>query len=475
MQPFTLGRLAHAVGAATPAHPAAVARGVCTDTRSLEPGALFVALRGERFDGTRFVGQALAGGAAAALVNADAPLPQELARDERVLRVACTRRALSDFARSYRSELGFTVIGITGSAGKTTTKDLTYHLLERAGIRAVKADKSFNNEIGVPLTLFKADEHTEAVVVEIGTNAPGEIAALARVARPDIAAITCIGASHLEGLGGIAGVAREKLSLLSHLRPAGVAVLNADDRRLRAAATRRQGRTMTVGLRHGALRARVRSRGWTWQCELLAPDRPPQPFELPLPGEHVLTDALLALAIGAELGLDPCRAARELASYRPANVGRLGKVEVGPLTLIDDTYNANPESVLASLAVLSEVAAPQERVAVLGSMLELGHESEARHWAIGEAVARLGVARLVTVGSEASAIAAGALSAGLPVERARVVAHAEEVPAALAGLLDAPRTLLFKASRGVALERGLEATAELVRNTTPSGARPRAA
>lgn len=458
MERFTIGRLAHAIGAEAPGgSSAAVATGVSTDTRTLGEGDVFFALSGESFDGSLFLAEAFRRGAVAAVVEAGARIPEGLGP---VLQVPSIRRALLDFARSYREELGFEVVAVTGSAGKTTTKDMIYHLVSGRR-RAIKAAKSFNNEIGVPLTIFQADAETEVAIIEVGTNAPGEIETLAAVVQPDVAVITCIGRSHLEKLGGIEGVAREKLSLLQHLRPGGGVVLNGDDIRLRGAgaalAKRRGGEGVTLcGLNtapQSGWRGEVVQQGRIWRVECERWGRSGPTFQLPIPGHHIVTDALLALGVCEELGLDPWDCAADLASFG-GTPGRFAIREAGGVTLVDDTYNANPTSVAASLEAFGSLAPPRQRIVVLGAMGELGPESERYHHEIGRAVARLGVARLITVGTAAGAIASGARSAGF--RRISEVATAEEAASSL-GTPAPGSAVLFKASRAERLERAVAA------------------
>jgi UDP-N-acetylmuramoyl-tripeptide--D-alanyl-D-alanine ligase len=470
MQPFTLGRLAQAIGAHCPRRAASIACGVSTDTRAIRPGDVFFALAGENFDGARFLAAASAGGAAAAVVPAGVSWEGDLP----LLRVECTRRALLDFAGWYRRALGFKVVAVTGSAGKTTTKDLIHHLMAPHR-ETVKAIKSFNNEVGVPLTLLRATASTEVVIVEIGTNAPGEVRTLAEVAAPDVAVITCIGASHLEGLGGIEGVEREKLSLLESLREGGSIVLNGDDPRLRRAgeAAAVAGADVTLcGLgspRRGSgwreWRANITAReGSAWSASTSLEGAPGPALAVPLPGEHVVADALLALAVSERLEVAPAAAARSLRTFTPAP-GRLGISEVGGVTVIDDTYNANPESMRAALDVLVSLAPHAGRVAVLGGMLELGTHSADRHLALGALVARVGVSHLIAVGPHAEGIARGARAAGLSEARVLYVPGVDQVPELLANRLVAGGAVLFKASRGVRLERALTPTFRLLTNT----------
>jgi UDP-N-acetylmuramoyl-tripeptide--D-alanyl-D-alanine ligase len=481
MEPVSLHHLSEVVDATAPsAHRALVLTGVSTDTRSVAAGDVFFALRGERFDGAAFLDQAFERGAVAAVVHKGAP---EQPAGRPVLRVDDVRAALGAFAAQQRESLGVPVLAITGSAGKTTTKDMAHAALSSLG-PVVKAPGSFNNDVGVPLTLLMADRQTRAIVVEVGTNAPGEIAALAKIAQPDVAIITCIGEAHLEGLGSIEGVAREKLSLLQHLRPGGTAILNGDDLRLRGAASalasaRGPEGVVLCGLDAGQdWRGEVRSRGVTWTIATThrAPTGSPRPgpaLELKVPGHHIARDALLALAAAARLGVDPAQAASALADYQPSR-GRWGVHQIGATVLVDDTYNANPTSVQASLEAFASVAPPARRAVVLGGMHELGEASEAAHRAIGRCVARMGVAHLVTVGELARGIAAGAVAAGLPARRVQEVDDALEVPACLSTALLDGDAVLFKASRACRLERAVELILEDLTATRPE-ARPAAA
>ncbi len=461
MERFSLDWVARSIGAKAPGAPGAT--GVSTDTRTLRPGEVYFALRGERFDGAAFVPAAFARGASACVVGpgfaGDAPSGRAL------LRVDDPGRALLALAGCWRRELGVPVVAVTGSAGKTTTKELLAAMLG-ARRRTVAAPKSFNNAVGVPLTLLTADRATEVVVLEVGTSAPGEIATLAAVARPDVAVITCIGAAHLGGLGGVEGVAREKLSLLDHLAPGGAAVLNTDDPRLRAAAAARAAAGVAVsacGLGGGeapaaaaAWRGELAGAGARSRLTVSCARSPDLVLELPQPGRAFALDVLLALAAAARLGVEPAAAGAALARFA-APPGRWAVREVAGVTLIDDAYNANPTSVRASLASFAAVGSSARRVAVLGGMRELGAEAPALHRAIGAELARVGVRRLVAVGEEARALAEGARAAGLAA--VSEVADAAGVAAAL-GTLSAGDAVWFKASRAYRLEEAVRATAE---------------
>jgi UDP-N-acetylmuramoyl-tripeptide--D-alanyl-D-alanine ligase len=431
---------------------ARTAVGVSTDTRSLEQGAFFVALSGPNYDGNRFAGAALRAGAGGLLLRGPAhelqatlaDLPAELP----VLAHADPRRALSDLASWHRSQLQIPVIGITGSCGKTTTKNILMELLSTVR-RTVGSPNSFNNDIGVPHTLFLADQDTETLIVEMGTNHPGEIAALCRTARPTAGIITNIGASHLEGLLSIDGVAREKGELAASLPRDGFCVLNADcgfTPELRAM-TAAQVITFSVE-GNGDLDARepwFHSGGTTFRLE-------GREVTFPLLGRHNVQNLLAALAACRGLGV-------ELDEVLPA-VSRLSgghrrmeRHEIEGVTLFDDTYNANPESAKASVRVLAGLHGFDRRILVLGDMLELGEFAAELHHAVGIDAAANGIDELVLVGDLCRATAAGALEGGLAAEH---IHHAADVPEAARFVRDTWRegdVVLVKGSRAVGLER----------------------
>jgi UDP-N-acetylmuramoyl-tripeptide--D-alanyl-D-alanine ligase len=468
MESISLGQLARWISAEVPADARAdaVVTQVSIDTRTLRPGAAFFAISGESFDGARFVRQAFQRGARAAVVARGAAV--DVGPGRPVLRVDDPKAALAALARAWRDALGFKVVAVTGSAGKTTTKDLLHHLL-REHLGAVRAPASFNNDVGVPLTLLSTDRATDVAVVEVGTSGPGEIGRLGAIARPDVAILTCIAPAHLEGLGSIEGVAREKLSLLEHLRPGGAAVLNGDDLRLRGAASalaaaRGAGAARTVGLGAGlGWRARpLPAPGGGGRHEVRGPDGERLVIAPPIPGEPFLRSTLLALAAADALGVPAARAAAALGSFR-APPGRMDVRDVRGVTLIDDTYNANPASVGAALETLAGLAAPDERLVVLGGMAELGRAAAEHHRTIGRAAARLGLARLVTVGEDAREVARGAREAGLAPGRIDELASADDVARALAPHLSrGRRAVLFKASRVHGLERAVAAVRALL-------------
>ncbi|MEZ0229667.1 MAG: UDP-N-acetylmuramoyl-tripeptide--D-alanyl-D-alanine ligase [Planctomycetota bacterium] len=459
MEAISLARVARALGVAAPAGSENVlVRGVSVDTRTLRQGDLFFALAGAKHDGSSFVEEAFAKGARAVVASG----ATSVAQGRPVIRVPDARAALGAFASAYRDEIGAKVVAITGSAGKTTTKEMIFHML-KGEKRSVRAPKSFNNDVGVPLTILDADRSTEVIVCEVGTNGPGEIDRLGAIARPDVAAITCVAAAHLEGLGSIEGVAREKASLLAHVKRDGVAILNADDVRVRgmASALVSMRGADSVVLAGFAADAEIRGRVAATVAgdsvasgSMIAIDKGPR-FLVPLPGHHNARNAIIALACCQALGVNPYKAADALATFRPPE-GRWNVETIAGVTLIDDTYNANPASVTAALETFASIGDPQGRIVVLGSMLELGAQAAEHHKQIGRWVARIGVERLVTVGEEARWIAEGALAGGLASGRIRHATTPSQVDHEVRQSLRPGAAILFKGSRRCGLEEAVK-------------------
>lgn len=428
--------------------------GVSTDSRTLEEGALFVALRGPNFDGDQFATAAARRGAGALLLAAgeeeerEAELLRELPGEVPVLRHADPRRALADLAAWHRSRLEIPVVGITGSCGKTTTKNILVQLLAEER-RVVGSPSSFNNDIGVPHTLFLADETTETLVVEMGTNQRGDIASLCRTARPNGAILTNVGASHLEGLHSVEGVAQEKGDLIASLPSDGFCVLNADcpwssrQRSLTSAPVT----TFSVEGR-GDLDASdvwFHSAGTTFKLE-------GREVTFPLLGLHNLQNLLGALAVCRGLGIDLERVLPRVSNLSGSR-RRLEKKRLGELTLLDDTYNANPQSAKASVRVLAGIHGHARRVMVLGDMLELGQLAAESHHALGRFAAASGLDLLLLVGELTRATAAGALEGGLDEERILHFGSLNEALVAIPGLLTPGDLVLVKGSRRMGLER----------------------
>ena len=423
--------------------------GVSTDTRTLKPRELYLALSGPNFDGNRFAPQAGARGAGGMLLRAGAQLVlDELPEDAPVAVHDAPLRALSDLASWHRARLSIPVVGITGSCGKTTTKNILRQLLE-PHLQVVASPASFNNDVGVPHTLLLADPETQALVVEVGTNAPGEIAARCGLARPTIGIVTNIGASHLEKLGSVEGVAREKSALFASLPPDGLAVLNLDCRYAHELRSATRARVTTISVEgEGDFNASdlwFHSGGTTFRLA-------GHEITSPLFGSHNVYNLLAALAAATGLGL-------ELADLLPAISGleagrrRMERLQLGPVTVFDDSYNANPDSARAAVRVLEGLHGKGRRVMVLGDMLELGDDAPELHHQIGCAAAKADLDLLLLVGETTRATAAGALECGLAPERVRHLGSCDEALEDIAGLVQAGDIVLVKGSRRMGLDR----------------------
>jgi UDP-N-acetylmuramoyl-tripeptide--D-alanyl-D-alanine ligase len=421
--------------------------GVTIDTRAVAPGSLFVPLRGSRADGHDFLAAAFTAGAAAALCSRERYAALEGVEPGPLVVVEDVTAALQRLAAGFRSAWGGWMLGVTGSAGKTTTKDLVAAVLDSAG-PTLKTEGNLNNHWGVPLTLLRLRPEHRAAVVEMGMNQPGEIAMLAALARPAAAVITNAGTAHLERLGSLEAIAREKASLAFAVDAGGVVFAGADSPRLLAALRGLKPRLVTYGLADGA---GVRPRRVTplgAAGARVEVDGFPA-FTLALIGRHQVANAMAAVAVAKELQLDPERAAAAIAACR-AGKGRMEMWRVGGATLLVDCYNANPESVRAALETLAAFPDAPRRIAVLGDMLELGEAAPAIHRETGAAVRD---AELWTVGTFARDWASGAARAGV---ESRVFDDLPALRDALRGALGPGVVALVKGSRGAALERALE-------------------
>ena len=425
-------------------------RRVNTDSRALQEGDLFVALRGERHDGHQYLAQAAAQGAAAALVDT---LPSERPPNLPLILVPDTLAGLQAIASAYRAQLPLRVVGITGSNGKTSTKDFTAGVLGQQ-YPVTKTEGNFNNHIGLPLTLLRAGgEHTWGVV-EMGMNHPGEIAPLAKMARPEIGIITNIGVAHIEHMGSREAIAQEKGSLAEALPSEGFLVLNADDDFAEYLAGRTAARTVRTGIEQGEVQARNLQPHFSGVRFTLQADGRSVPVDLPVPGLHMVRNALLAVAAGRLAGI-PLEGCAEGLRQMQLTKGRLEQKLIRGVHVLDDTYNANPDSMAAALRTLAQLPTPGRRVAVLGAMGELGVEAERGHREVGQVAAEVAVDYLLTVGEPARWTAASATAGGLG--RVLHCADAEEAAAALRAWVQEGDIVLVKGSRSARMERVVEA------------------
>jgi len=426
---------------------------VCTDTRQIKPGDLFFALRGERFDAHDFIDRAVAGGAAAVVVSRAMDVDPRVP----VIRVGDTLAGLQALAAYHRRWFTVPVVGITGSSGKTTTKDMVAAVLETR-FPVLKTRGNFNNEIGLPLTLLDFSPEHGAGVVEMAMRGPGEINALCRLARPTCAVITNIGVAHLERLGSVENIARAKGELLEHISPDGFALLPGDSPHAGEQARRCHGRVLYFGLDEGLdIYARdIRREGAGNRFTVVMGD---VSFEvhLPLPGRHNVQNALAAAGVGLLLGLTPAEVTAGLSRIALSGM-RMDIMEGNNYTIINDAYNANPDSTCAALQSLEELAAEDGRraVAVLGDMLELGAGAVDGHRRVGAAAVRHGVALLVTVGELSRETAEGARRSGGAPGGVIDCNNKKEALQVLRRELRPGDVVLVKGSRGMRMEEIIE-------------------
>jgi len=466
---FTLDELVAATGANLRLAAACVAvRGVAIDSRAVVPGALFVALRGERLDGHAYLDVAVKAGAAAVLIERGRSVPEGVA----VLEVDDTTTALGAIAALHRRRWGRPIVGVCGSAGKTTTKELTAAALVGAGLRVHKTAGNLNNLVGAPMTLLELDDTHEVAVIELGTSAPGEVARLAAIATPDVAIVTLAAAEHLEGLGTIEAVADEETAVWRGLAASGRAIGNLDDPPTAARLPKNAASpSLTFGKSEGAsvrLVARALDHHSGSRATYQIGERTLD-VTLPLLGEVAALDAGAALcAVLALRGVEALDgAARGLAKVRAAD-GRLVPISGTRGTLIiDDTYNANPDSVLAALDTLVELAGlgGARAIAVLGDMKELGTASRNYHEQLGRHAVKSGVSVLVGCGREmvaATAAAAWEASGRFAAFPTQVMHVADPLDAikVVESLLQHGDVVLVKGSRSMAMERIVAALAE---------------
>jgi UDP-N-acetylmuramoyl-tripeptide--D-alanyl-D-alanine ligase len=431
-------------------NPGAMISRVSTDTRTLQAGDLFVAIAGGNFDGHDFVATAANMGAAAALVH---QLPIGVPPQFGVLQVADTVRALQQLSSGYRDTLRLRVVGITGSNGKTSTKDLTAAVLGQA-FRVQKTAGNLNNHLGVPLTLLSVDPQDEVAVVEIGMNHPGEIAPLAALARPDVAIITNIGVAHIEYMGSRGAIAQEKGMLGEAVHSDGTVILNAEDDMTPGIARRCKAKVLTAGLQVGDVRATaLRVLPGAMQFTLQHEGKSVAAV-VPVLGEHMVRNAALACAAGLALGLSLEQCAAGLAKLELSK-GRLQTKKIGNLTVLDDSYNANPDSVVAGLATLASIPGGGRRIAILGRMGELGKEAESGHRRVGRAAGEKGISCVIAVGDHAHWIAEEARASGVP--SVIPVADTASAATALRDFAQAGDVVLVKGSRSAKMERVIQA------------------
>ena len=460
MEQITLAQLLEAVGGTLLGEYADLNTPILrvdTDSRAIHDGALFIPLVGERFDGHAYINAALEGGAAGCLTVRER---ESYRPDKFYVKVSNTEKALGNLAAWYKSRFSIPFVAVTGSVGKTTAKDMVAAVLGTK-FKTLKTEGNFNNNVGLPLTILRLDRSYEVCVLEMGMDRFGEIDYLGSIVKPEVGIITNIGDAHIERLGSRENIFKAKCELLPHIREDGLLVLNGDDALLSTLKGQTPVPAVFCGKEEGLEYHAVLTGGdgaSHIHCRLTTP-RMDREVRIPALGEHMIYPALIASAVGERFGLTPDQIEEGLTQFVPTRMRMNIHRRANKITILDDTYNANPQSMRAAISVLADSPC-QWRVAVLGDMLELGPFAPALHTGVGECLGKAGIDCLVAVGEMAGEIAQGAQDSGVPlVYRCDDRAAAETV---LPQLIRPDSTFLLKASRGMKLE---ELTAKLMELT----------
>lgn len=452
---FTLDYIAHNIGGTILHHNGQSITSVSTDSRNLKPGALFFALSGENFDGHNFVTNAIKQGAAAAVV---AKITEDIRAcgDAGLIIVPDTLEALQELAANYRNEFEIPVAAVTGSVGKTTTKDILANCL-RQDRKTLKTSGNFNNEIGLPLTLLGLEPEHQAAVVEMAMRARGEISKLALIARPTCAIITNVEPVHLETMGSMENIALAKCEVLESLRPNDFAVINGDNHLLLKTANAFNCLKYTFGTHRDCdieiLNIKSAETGINIELRIF---NQKDDFHFPIPAPELAGNVAAAAGVAYLLGVSMEDIKKGIEDFRCSN-NRLHIIDLpGGGKAINDTYNANPVSVTAALQLARTLDSSTRTVAVLGDMLELGSYEVPGHMKVGKKAAELGIDLLVTLGERSASTAGAALEAGMPKEAVKHFLNRDECLAWLRNNVSKRDIVLFKASRGMKLETLLE-------------------
>ncbi len=448
--------------------------GIGIDSRTVDPEELFIAIRGAANDAHQFIGSVLDKGVQGLVIEADQadqlPVEDWRAKDITCVAVRNTTWALGDIAAAYRRRFDISVAAITGSVGKTTTREMTASVVSQR-FKTMSSRKNFNNEFGLPLTLLRLTSEIQWMIVELGMNHLGEISRLADICWPDIGVITNIGPVHLEGVGSIEGVMQAKGELLEKVKPSGSVVLNADDDRVRQLAQRTD-RPITFFGESPEARVRsasVQEKAGGVSFELILPNET-VPIELHIPGTFMVSNALAAATVGHLLGMSGIEIKAGLEAFRPVE-GRMSILETGNgVHIINDTYNANPAAVNVAIKTLCSLRADQRAVLVFADMLELGEQAEALHRSVGATVARSDITRLYLTGQFCSAVQSGATENGFDAENI-FIGTKKDIVDDLSGWLRSGDWVLIKGSRAMGMEEIVRRLLTWGGNSSSSGSK----
>jgi len=451
---LNLGRIAHALdGELINADKDEIAKDVSTDSRCISEGCVFVALKGENTDGHNYVEKAIENGAVCVIVNNDSEVQENLPQ----IRVNNTLKALGDMARLYRREFSVPCVAVTGSVGKTSTRDMIYSVLSQHYV-SLKTDKNYNNEIGLPLTVFGLKAEHEMMVLEMGMSGFGEISNLTNIASPDTAVITNIGLAHIEHLKTQENILKAKLEIAEGIGEDGAVILNGDDSFLRSVEGTLPFETLYYGIENKncdliAENIKKYSEGTDFTVKI---DGEIYEVSVKVPGVHHVYNALAAILTGIRYNVPVKKIIEGIKAFVPSGM-RQNVIQLNDYVIIKDCYNASPDSMKSGLEVLSSVLSEQtdrkyRRVAVLGDMLELGEISEAEHEKLGKLILKYDVDRLISVGEKAEIVAQSAIREGFSASDTFYYKTNEEVIENIYNIIKPDDIILFKGSRGIRLE-----------------------
>ena len=438
-------------------------RGIATDSRTVAKGELFIALKGIRFDGHHYALEALEKMAGGVVVEEEkvGDIRWNGYQSRAVIAVKDTLRALGDLARDRRRKYNTPVVALTGSNGKTTTKEMISVCLETT-FPVLKTRGNFNNLVGLPLTLLNLTEKERVVILEMGMNVPGEIRRLTEIAEPDVGLITNIQKVHLEGMGSLERLKEEKGDLFRRMKKNGTIIVNRDDPRVIDLASEFSGQRITFGIENPAdvMAKEIRLRAAEGTSFTLRMEGEEIEITLPLLGRHFVPNALSAIAIASLFGIEVRKSKEALEGFQPFPM-RMEIVHLeGGKTLINDAYNANPRSMELALETLAEMKGKGRAIAVLGDMLELGSFTEEAHQQLGQKAGELSIDLVLTFGEQAPVVAESAIRHGLPPERAKVVKSHREAISILKEIMKEGDWVLLKGSRRMAMEKIVEGLTE---------------
>lgn len=454
MQAMTCGEIIRATNGVLLSGDAGISfPGISIDSRKVKEGELFIPIAGQRYDGHDFISNSLDKGAAGVLTQKDT----EPYGSKCIIKVQDTLKALGDITAYYRQKFSIPFIGITGSVGKTGTKDMIAEVLSRK-YNVLKTEGNYNNEIGLPLTLLNMDTPHEVAVVEMGMSGFGEIRRLSSILKPDIAVITNIGVSHMEKLGSRQNILKAKLEILEGLDKNGLLILNGDDKLLYGLKNLLEFKTVFYGMEEGVSYQvyNIKSQGEQGIYFEITIDGRDYKVHIPVPGVHNVYNALAAIAVGVELKVPVELIIDGIGKFNPGEM-RLNIISSKCLKIIDDCYNASPQSMEAAIGVLSEIGINSRKIAVLGGMLELGGLSCKAHFDVGKFAVSKGIDYIITVGEDGKNIALGAVNAGADTRKVKSFGNNSETVDYLKGTVKNGDIILIKGSRGMKMEEIVKA------------------